>query len=68
MRFLTVNEFQNLKVYELDDITYRRIERAFIKVLGYQIGKLILTKYMNKTIAQLSAQSWVDIMSELTIL
>ena len=68
MRFLTVDEFQSLKVYELDDVTYRRIERAFIKVLGYQIGKLILTKYMNKTIAQLSAQSWVDIMSELTIL
>ena len=68
MRFLTLDEFQHTKVYALDDVTYKRIETAFIQTLGEVIGKRILTKYAEKTVQQLSTQSWIDIMSLINIL
>lgn len=68
MRFYTVKEFEEIKVYELDDVTYKRIERAFVSRLGERLGKKILAKYIEKTVKELSCQSYVDIMSEITIL
>ena len=68
MKFLTLNEFKNMKVYAIDDVTYRRIEAAFIQTLGETIGKRIFAKYAEKTVQQLSTQSWVDIMSLINIL
>ena len=68
MKFLTLDEFQHTKVYAIDDVTYKRIEAAFIKTLGETIGKRILAKYAEKTVQQLSTQNWVDIVSLINIL
>ena len=48
MKFLTVEEFESMKLYEVDDVTYRRIEKAFIDRLGEKLGKKILAKYIEK--------------------
>ena len=68
MKFLTIEEFKNIKVYELDDVTYKRIERAFIKALGERIGKRILERHLEKSLRDLTCQSYVDVMSLLTII
>ena len=68
MKFLTKEEFDNMKVYALDDTTYRMIERAFMKKLGERLGKRILEKFMEKTVHDLTCQSYIDVMSLLTIL
>ena len=68
MKFLTVQEFYTMPVYQLDNVTYHKIEKQFVQVAGERIGKKILEKHMEKTVAQLSAQSMVDIISCITIL
>lgn len=68
MKFITWDEYNNMKVYELDNVTYKRIERAFIEVLGDRIAKNIMEKFMGKTIREFTLNSWVDVMSLLTIL
>ena len=67
-RFLTIQEFENIKVYELDDVTYNKIEMAFIRTLGEKIGKKILSKYLEKKLKELTCQSYVDIMNCIKIL
>ena len=68
MTFLTIDEFETIKVYELDNSTYNKIERAFVQRLGEKLGKKILAKYLEKRLKDLTCQSYVDIMSLLTIL
>ncbi len=68
MKFLTIQEYENIKVYELDDTTYRKIERAFVSRLGERVGKRILERYLEKKVSELTCQSYVDVMSLLTIL
>lgn len=68
MTFLTIQEFETIKVYELDNLTYKKIETAFIKTLGERIGKKILAKYLEKSLRDLTCQSYVDIMSLIKIL
>ena len=68
MTFLTINEFETIKVYELDNLTYNKIEAAFVKRLGERIGKKMLNKYMEKRLRDLTCQSYVDIMSLIKIL
>ena len=68
MRFLTIEEFETIKVYELDNTTYNRIERAFIQQLGERIGKRILAKYLEAKLKDLTCQSYVDIMSIIKVL
>ena len=68
MRFLTIQEFETIKVYELDNVTYNKIERAFIKALGERIGKMILAKHLEKRLKDLTCQSYVDIMSIIRVL
>lgn len=68
MKFITTEEFFTMKVYELDDVTYKRIERAFVEVLGYKIAAHIMEKFMEKTIREFTLNSWVDVMSLLTII
>lgn len=67
MRFLTIEEFEEIKLYEVDDVTYRRIEKAFVDKLGEKLGKKILAKYVEKRLKELTLQSYVDIMSILNI-
>ena len=68
MKFLTIQEFETIKVYELDDVTYNKIERAFMKKLGERIGKRILAKYLETKLKDLTCQSYVDIMSIIKVL
>ena len=68
MKFYTTQEFEEIKVYELDDVTYNRIERAFVNRLGERLGKKILAKYIEKRVKELTCQSYVDVMSEINIL
>ena len=68
MKFITMDEFESMKLYELDNVTYNRIERAFIKVCGYAVAAKLMKKFAEKTLRELSVNSIVDIMSELTIL
>ena len=66
--FLTIQEFETIKVYELDNVTYNKIEMAFIRTLGERIGKKILAKYLEKNLRDLTCQSYVDIMSLIKVL
>ena len=66
--FLTINEFETIKVYELDNVTYNKIEMAFIRTLGERVGKKILEKYLEKNLKDLTCQSYVDIMSFIKVL
>ncbi len=66
--FLTIQEFEEIKMYELDNILYNAIEMAFIKKLGEKIAKKILEKNLEKKLKDLSCQSYVDIMSLIRII
>ena len=61
MRFLTIQEFETIKVYELDNVT-------FTKALGERIGKMILARHLEKKLKDLTCQSYVDIMSIVKVL
>lgn len=65
--FITMDEFNNTKIACLDDAVYKRIERAFIDVLGYTIAKNILTRFAEKTVREFTTNSMVDVMSAITI-
>lgn len=67
MLFLTIHEFYNTKLYELDNSIYNPIERAFCRILGEK-GKKFLYQHLDLTIAQISASSAVDVMSFYKIL
>ena len=66
--FLIINEFETIKVYELDNVTYNKIEMAFIRTLGERVGKKNLEKYLEKNLKDLTCQSYVDIMSFIKVL
>ena len=65
--FLTMDEFFNLKISEIDDRLYNRIERVFSKLLGDKAGKF-LEMHLDMTIQRLTCTSCVDVMSCITII
>lgn len=67
VRFITQDEFENMKLYELDDSTYRKIEDAFVKAIGEKVAKKFLEKQLERTLRTLTTQSFVDVLSILTI-
>ena len=67
-RFITTQEFETMKVYELDNVTYRKIEMAFIKNLGEIVGKKIFAKYLERTVRELTKQNMVEVMSYINII
>ena len=67
MPFMTVSEFYATPIYALDEGNYRRIERAFRRVLGDK-AKRFLESHMLLTTAQLSTASAVDVMSAIRVL
>ena len=67
-KFITIEEFDTMKLYEVEDALYRRIERTFAKAVGYTVAAKLMQKFAEKTLRQLSANSYVDIMSVFTIL
>lgn len=67
MPLMTVPEFYDTKLYELDDAVYKRIERVFCRSLGDK-GRDFLLDRLNMTVAQISTTSCVDVMSAIRIL
>lgn len=65
--FLTMQEYENMPLYAINDTLYNRIESAFIKAIGERTAKKFLAKYMEKSVKTLSCQSYVDILSLITI-
>lgn len=61
MKVLTYFEFDNLKIYALDNIIYNAIEEEFIKFLGERIAKKFMLEHLEITVRELSCNSFVDI-------
>lgn len=68
MNFYTVNEFNSMKVYELDNTTYNKIHNEFAKLFGDRMAKSFLEKNLEQDVKTLSANSFVNIMGCFTIL
>ena len=63
MKFLTMAEYDSMKVYALDNVIYARIERKFVNAMGNEmLGRKLLANFMEMTIRELSANSWVNIL------
>jgi len=67
MLVITYNEYQNMKIYEMENKLYNRIEKAFSRILGDK-AKILLEKHMNKTIRELSLNNYVNILDCFTII
>ena len=68
MKFYTISEFESMPLYAVDDVTYRRIEQAFISRLGERLGKKVLQKFLKKTLKEITSQSYVDVMALINII
>lgn len=68
MRFLTISEFETMRLYELDNVTYGKVKMAFVHVCGNAGADRLMEKFSNRTIRELTLNSFVDILSLLKIL
>lgn len=66
-RAITMDEY-NSKVAYLNNNVYNGIKDAFINALGERIANKILAKYLEKSVRELSANSYVNIMDCFTII
>lgn len=68
--FITVSEFQTMKVYELDNRTYNKIIDKFTTVFygNEKIAKSFLLKCLEHTVSDLTCNSYVDLMDCFTIM
>lgn len=64
---LTMDEYNNKLAYVNNSI-YNAIESKFVDALGERIAKRILAKYLEKSVRELSANSFVNIMDCFTII
>lgn len=62
MLIVTVFEFYNAKIYELDERVYHRIKAKFAAVIGWEKADKFLEKHARTTLATISANSFVNIM------
>lgn len=60
MPMITRQEFYTLRLYELDDIVYRRIESAFRRILGHKTERFML-KHLQTKLLDVACSSCVDI-------
>lgn len=67
MAIITLNEFQTLRIFELDNRIFNKIETAFRKILGDMARKFLESNLM-MTLRELSTTSYVDVMSCFTII
>lgn len=68
MTFYTVTEFNTMKLYELDNVTYNKIHDRFANFFGDKMAKTFLEKHLGMEIKKFSANSFVNIMDCFTIL
>ena len=65
--FLTIDEYRNCKLSEIDDRLYNRIESCFRKLIGDN-AKKFLENNLHLTIQKLTATSCIDVMSCITVI
>ena len=63
MNFYTANEFNTMKLYEVDNITYGKIESKFASIFGDKMAKSFLENHLTEDVKKLSANSYVDIVN-----
>lgn len=70
MRYLLMEEYEEMKVYALDNVIYHKIEKKVIMAVGgnEMIGKKLMDKFMLKTVKELSCNSMFNIMDCFEIL
>ena len=62
MKYLLMREYETMKVYELDNVIYKKIEYKFIKLTGNEmIAKKLMLKFGSLTLQQLSCNSHINI-------
>lgn len=62
MKYLLMREYETMKVYELDNVIYKKIEYKFVKLTGSEaIAKKLMLKFGSLTVQQLSCNSQVNI-------
>jgi len=62
MKYLLMTEYETMKVYELDNVIYKKIEYKLVKLTGSeQIAKKLMVKFSSLTIQQLSCNSYINI-------
>lgn len=62
MKYLLMREYETMKVYELDNVIYEKIEYKLVKLTGSEtIAKKLMVKFSSLTIQQLSCNSYIDI-------
>lgn len=62
MKYLLMRGYETMKVYELDNVIYKKIEYKLVKLTGSeQIAKKLMVKFGSLTIQQLSCNSYINI-------
>lgn len=62
MKYLLMKEYETMKVYELDNVIYKKIEYKFVKFTGSeQMAKKLMLKFSSLTVKQLSCNSLINI-------
>lgn len=63
MNFYTTDEFTSTRVFELDNTTYNKIHDKFAKMVGDKRADKLLWQFKDKTLRELSCNSFVDVLS-----
>lgn len=65
--FITTQEYETMPIYALNDTIYKRIEKAFADATSEKTAHRFMLRVGNKTLRELSCNSYVDILSLITI-
>jgi len=68
MNFYTVEDFNTMRLFELDNNTYNKIEFKFAKLLGDKGAKKFMEKHLGMKLNKFSANSYVDVLSCIKIM
>jgi len=63
MNIYSISDIDNTRVFELDNRTYNTIRGKFAKIVGDKRADQLMWKWKDKTLRDLSCQSFVDILS-----
>lgn len=62
MKYLLMREYETMKIYELDNLIYEKIEYKFVKLTGSElIAKKMMLKFGSLTVQQFSCNSQINI-------
>jgi len=63
MNFYMISDLDNTRVFELDNRTYNTIRGKFAKMVGDKGADKLMWKWRDKTLRDLSCNSFVDVLS-----